>query len=192
MAAINIPAHGMELMPLSRRQYDGMISAGILTKEDKVELINGELVKKMPIGTKHSRMVNALVNRLCQKLGDLAIVAAQNPVALHEYSEPEPDVAVIRPPDSVYEDRHPEPADIFFLIEVADTSVRFDRDSKVPLYAACDITECWLVDINEKTITVFTKPDGTKYRQRTDFKSGDTIALQAFPGIGISLAELGW
>ena len=192
MTAIDASALGMELAPISRRRYDKMIDAGILTKDDKIELINGQLIKKMPIGIKHSGMVNALSNLLWQKLGGQAIISVQNPVALHEYSEPEPDIAVLRPPVSVYQERHPEPADIFFLIEVADTSLLFDREAKIPLYATCDIPECWLVDVNARSITVFRQPSGTTYQSRTEHKSGDTITLSMFPEVEITLAELGW
>jgi Uma2 family endonuclease len=192
MIAMDTQALGVQLMPLSRRIYDEMITAGMLTKENKVELINGQLIAKMPIGTKHSRMVTALVQMLCAKLSGKAIVSPQNPVALHEYSEPEPDVALVRLPLSEYENRHPEPADIFFLIEVADSSLRFDREAKVPLYAACDIPETWLVDVNDKVITIFSQPDGTGYQQGTIYKGGDSIRLSMFPDVEFALSELGW
>ena len=75
---------------------------------------------------------------------------------------------------------------------MADSSLRFDREAKVPLYAACDIPECWLVDVNAQTITVFTQPEGASYRASTEYKSGDTITLSMFPDVQIALAELGW
>ena len=188
----SLPSLGREVVPLSRKHYDSLIDSGLLTPADKVELINGQLFKKMSIGSKHSGMVSILTNLLCEKLAKLATISVQNPVALHDYSEPEPDLAVLRPPALAYRTRHPEPADVFFLIEVADSSLRFDREAKVPLYAACDIPECWLVDVNAQTITVFTQPEGASYRASTEYKSGDTITLSMFPDVQIALAELGW
>ena len=188
----SLPSLGREVVPLSRKHYDSLIDSGLLTPADKVELINGQLFKKMSIGSKHNRMVTTLLRLLLQKLGERAVVISQGPVALHEYSEPEPDIAVVRPPEIAYDLRHPEPADVFFLIEVADSSLRFDREAKVPLYAACDIPECWLVDVNAQTITVFTQPEGASYRASTEYKSGDTITLSMFPDVQIALAELGW
>jgi Uma2 family endonuclease len=192
MPVFDAAALGSHQVPLSRRLYDSMISSGELTKEHKVELIYGQLVAKMPIGTKHSGMVNALANVLFSKLTQRAVISVQNPVALHEFSEPEPDLSVLRPPVLSYQERHPEPADIFFLIEVADSSLRFDREGKVPLYASCDIPETWLVDVNDKAITIFSQPDGTAYQQITTYKSGDSIRLSMFPDVEIALSDLGW
>jgi Uma2 family endonuclease len=192
MTAIDIQTLHAPPWLMPRAMYDEMISAGILTKEHKVELIQGQMITKMPIGTKHSRMVNTLVNLLCEKLGRRAVIAPQNPVALHEFSEPEPDLAIVRPPATDCDDRHPEPADIFFLIEVADTSLRFDRDGKVPLYAACDIPECWLVDLNERVITVYSKPTATGYLHSATYRSGDLIRPSMFPDVELPVVGLGW
>ena len=192
MPAFDARALGSTQVPLPRRVYDAMIDSGLITKDLKVELIHGQLIAKMPIGTKHSRMVNTLTRLLFSKVGNRAVIATQNPVALHEYSEPEPDIAIVKPPEMAYENRHPEPADIFFLIEVADSSLRFDREGKVPLYAACDIPETWVVDVNDRIITVYNRPEGGQYQQTTAYQSGDTIRLSMFPDVEIALSELGW
>jgi Uma2 family endonuclease len=192
MTAIDTSALGTTYWPMPRAIYDQMIDAGSLRKEHKIELIHGQLIAKMPIGTKHTGMVKALANVLFAKLGARVVIGVQDPVALHEYSEPEPDLSILRPPVLSYQDRHPEPADIFFLIEVADSSLRFDREGKVPLYAACDIPETWLVDVNDKAITIFSQPNGGQYQQVTTCKSGDTIRLTMFPDVEIALSELGW
>ena len=178
--------------PMPRSMYDAMVEIGKLRKEHKVELICGQLIAKIPIGTKHTGMVKALANTLFAKLGTQAVVSVQDPVALHEYSEPEPDIAVLRPPVLAYQDRHPEPADIFLLIEVADSSLRFDREGKVPLYAACDIPETWLVDVSGQTLTVFTQPSPAGYQHSATSKSGDSFRLAHFPDVEIDLGELGW
>jgi Uma2 family endonuclease len=185
-------ALGTSQVPIPRRVYDVMVEQGLLTKDLKVELIHGQLVAKMPIGTKHSRMVNTLKRLLFSKLGDRAVIATQNPVALHEYSEPEPDLAIIKLPEMAYENRHPEPEDVFFLIEVADSSLRFDREGKIPLYASCDIPEAWLLDVNAQTLTVYRDPEGARYRTEQVYRAGDTFQLGAFPGVEIHLNELGW
>lgn len=192
MPAFDAQSFGIQQMPLPRRLYDSIISAGLLTKEDKVELIHGQLITKMPIGTKHARMVTTLSRLLFGKIGHRAMIAAQNPVALHEYSEPEPDLTIAKLPEMAYDQRHPEPADIFFLIEVADSSLRFDREGKVPLYAACDIAETWLVDVLGQTLTVFSQPTASGYQQSVTYKSGDSFRISMFPEVEIKLSELGW
>jgi Uma2 family endonuclease len=192
MITIDTAALGTRHWPMPRAIYDHMVELGDLRKDHKVELINGQLIAKMAIGTKHTGTVKALANLLWDKLGKQAVISVQDPVALHEYSEPEPDLAVLRPPVSVYRDRHPEPADIFLLIEVADTSLRFDLEAKVPLYAACDIPEAWVVDVNDQSITAFRSPSNARYHSATTYKAGDTIPLPMFPGTEIPLAELGW
>lgn len=178
-------------LQFTRARYDAMVASGILTKDDHVELLNGEVYQKMPKGPKHTARIKALIARLTALLGGRALIGCQDPVALNEFSEPEPDVSVLRPRDDFYESGHPEPKDVLFLVEVSDSTLDYDRDLKVPLYAACDIPEVWLVDVNARTITVYQKPAGNQYTQAQVYRPGDAIPFSAFEGESIGVSELG-
>ena len=168
-----------------------MIEQGFITEDERTELINGLLYTKMSIGSSHGGMVNRLMRLLTRLLGDSVIIAVQNPITINEYSEPEPDIVVAKFRDDYYGQSHPQPDDILLVIEVADTSLAFDRDTKVPLYAACGIKETWLLDLTSGTITSYRDPDGATYRQQQVFRNADTLSMAAFPDIAVSLSELG-
>lgn len=178
-------------LQFTRARYDAMVASGILTKDDHVELLNGEVYQKMPKGPKHTARIKALIARLTALLGSRALIGCQDPVALNEFSEPEPDVSVLKPRDDFYESGHPEPKDVLFLVEVSDSTLDYDRDLKVPLYAACDIPEVWLVDVNARTLSVYQQPSGNQYAQVQVYHPGDAVPLHAFPGESISVSDLG-
>jgi hypothetical protein len=190
MLVTSLPPHSPPLMRISCDRYHEMIASGGLREDDRIELIEGYLVTKMSIGSLHSGMVNRLNRLLGRLLGDSAIVTIQNPVTIHEYSEPEPDVVVAKFREDFYADRHPYPEDILLVIEVADTSLAFDREAKIPLYASCGIPEAWLVDLIHHEIHVFRRPDGAKYQETLVFRSGDLLPV---PGSTqtLAVAELG-
>ncbi|WP_341531180.1 Uma2 family endonuclease [Nostoc sp. UHCC 0302] len=178
-------------------QYHKMVDSGILREDDRVELIRGEIIDMSPIGTKHAACVNRLVNLLVQLLGIRVILAAQNPVALNDNSEPQPDVALLKPRDDFYATAHPQPQDIFLLIEVADATVMYDREEKIPLYeekiplyAEANIIEVWLVDINEEIVEVYQQPTPARYQLMQKFASGQTLSIQAFPDVNITVNEI--
>lgn len=190
MLVTSLPPHSPPLMRISCDRYHEMIASGGLREDDRIELIEGYLVTKMSIGSLHSGMVNRLNRLLGRLFGDSAIVTIQNPVTIHEYSEPEPDVVVAKFREDFYADRHPYPEDILLVIEVADTSLAFDREAKIPLYASCGIPESWLVDLIHHEIHVFRRPDGAKYQETLVFRSGDLLPV---PGSteALAVAELG-
>ena len=190
MLVTSLPPHSPPLMRISCDRYHEMIASGGLREDDRIELINGYLVTKMSIGSLHSGMVNRLNRLLGRLFGDSAIVTIQNPVTIHEYSEPEPDVVVAKFREDFYADRHPYPEDILLVIEVADTSLAFDREAKIPLYASCGIPESWLVDLIHHEIHVFRRPDGAAYQETLVFRSGDLLPV---PGSTetLEVAELG-
>ncbi len=167
-------------------QYHKMVESGILTEDDRVELIRGEIIDMSPIGTKHAACVNRLVNLL----GKGVILAAQNPVALNNNSEPQPDVALLKPRDDFYATAHPQPQDIFLLIEVSDSTVMYDREEKIPLYAEANIIEVWLVDINEQIVEVYQQPTAARYQLMQKFASGQTLSIKAFPNVNINVNEI--
>lgn len=162
-------------------QYHQMSEAGILSENDKVELINGEIIQMSPIGRRHTACVNRLNSVFSQLLGKKVIVAVQNPILLNNLSEPEPDIALLKPRTDFYESGHPQPQDIFLLIEVADSSIEYDRDVKIPLYASSGITEVWLVDIYQQVIIVYRYPTENSYRDIQTLSRGEKLSISAFP-----------
>ncbi|BAY76418.1 hypothetical protein NIES25_28670 [Nostoc linckia NIES-25] len=171
-------------------QYHKMVDSGILTEDDRVELIRGEIIEMSPIGTKHAACVNRLVNLLVQLLGKRVIVAPQNPVALNNNSEPQPDVALLKPRDDFYGTAHPQPQDIFLLIEVADSTILYDREEKIPLYAEANIIEVWLVDINDEIVEVYQQPTAAGYQLMQKFASCQTLSIPSFPDVSITVNEI--
>ena len=171
-------------------QYDRMVEAGILTEDDRVELLRGEIVPKMPIGSRHAAVVNRLVRLLGSRIVGRAVLAAQNPIHLAD-SEPEPDLAMLHPRSDDYESGHPGPADVFALIEVADSSLDRDRDEKAPLYAENGIPEYWIIDLDSDTVLVHRnpRPDGA-WADVTTRRRGDGLDVAALPGVTIAVADV--
>jgi Uma2 family endonuclease len=165
--------------------YHRMAEAGILHEDDRVELIEGEVVEMAPIGARHFTCVNTLTRLLVQSVGDEAIVSVQNPVRLDERTEPQPDLAVIRARD--YRDSLPGPGDALLLIEVSDTTLAYDRDVKLPLYARAGIPEVWIVDLGNVIVERHTDPSGDFYRHVEKLRRGDTVRSATVPGLSVSV-----
>ena len=171
-------------------RYEQMIASGILTENDPVELIRGEIVQKMPIGDEHFACVIGL-NRLFQRrLGDAATVSVQNPIRLAD-SEPEPDVTLLAPRDDDYASGKPRPSDIFLVVEVADTTLDYDREVKLRLYAENGIGEYWIVNLADRSLEVYRqpRPDGT-YREARTLRPGELVEVQALPGTTFPVGDL--
>jgi Uma2 family endonuclease len=139
-------------------EYYRMAEAGILTEADRVELIDGEIVKMSPIGSLHAACVRQLDAMLQRQTEQYALVSVQSPIRLSDFSEPEPDVALLRPRSDHYAQAHPAPADVLLVIEVADTTAMSDRNVKVPLYARAGIPEVWLIDLQQDLIEIYAQP----------------------------------
>jgi hypothetical protein len=167
-----------------------MAEAGILTENDRVELIDGEIVEMVPIGHNHAGGVNRFNRLFSLCFADAAIVSVQNPVRLGEYSEPEPDLALLRPRADFYASAHPTPADVLLLVEIADTSLDFDRGVKAPLYARAGIPEVWLVDLGGETVAVYREPSPEGYRATRVLRAGERVATLAFPERELAVAAL--
>ena len=143
--------------------YYRMAEAGILTPQDRVELIEGEIIEMSPIGDRHAMAVNRATMIFARGLGDKAVVSVQNAVRINRYNEPQPDVVLIRPREGFYGIRHPRPEDVVLMIEVSDTTLHFDRNVKVPIYARNGIIEVWIVDLNNDSIHVYREPKEATY-----------------------------
>ena len=165
-----------------------MVEAGILHEDDRVELIEGEIVEMAAIGTRHFSCVNGLNRLLVRGVGDEAIVSVQNPVRLDEHNEPQPDLAVLRVRD--YRESLPTPEDVLLLMEVSDTTLRYDREVKLPLYARAGIREVWILDLPGKVIERHTGPSGSSYRNTERVRSGQALAPLTLPELTLRVDEL--
>ena len=161
--------------------YHRMGETGILHEDDRVELIEGEIVEMAAIGTRHFSCVNRLTRLLVMGVGDAAVVSVQNPVRLNEHTEPQPDITVIRPRD--YTESLPLPRDVLLLIEVSDTTLAYDRNLKLPLYARAGIGEVWIVDLQARTIEQHTDPSDESYRRLVRKRGGQMLLPAALPGL---------
>ena len=170
--------------------YHRMAEAGILTKRDRVELIDGEIVRKMTIGPRHGASVDRATRLFVTSTGDNVIVRVQGAVRLGLFSEPEPDIALLKSRADSYASSHPGPADVLLIVEVADSSLELDRDVKLPLYAQAGVPEFWLVDLTTDTIFRHTAPHGRAYRQTTPHHRGEIIAPFLLPECLIDVAVL--
>ncbi len=179
----SLPRHRWTVADLDR-----MLGSGLLGETDRVELIEGELIDMAPIGSRHAYTVDSIARRLQRLLGDRHLVRVQNPIRLGESSEPQPDIAVVR--DRSYAAAHPEAADVLLLIEVADTTLDFDRDVKLPLYARHGIPECWLIDVAGSQLSIHREPAEGEYRHIRRPTSGETLHLLASDGPALRMAEL--
>ena len=171
-------------------EYNRMVEVGILTEDDRVELIDGEIVARSPIGSRHAACVNRLNMLLSRQVGQAFIVSVQNPIILSDYSEPEPDLAILRWRKDYYEQELPQPADVIIVIEVADTSVEIDRNVKLPLYAKAEISVAVLVDVTKESVEVHSQPANGKYQSVEIFGRGDLFQLDSFPLLNLKVDDI--
>jgi Uma2 family endonuclease len=175
---------------LSVDDFRRMGEAGILHEDDRVELIDGEMIEMAPIGPLHAAQVNLLSRIFVRAAGDEAIVSIQNPIALPPHDEPQPDIALIRPRADRYRASLPNAGDIYLLIEVADTTLRYDRDIKMPLYARHGIAETWLVDLQSESVIVHRRPGSSGYEDVSTAGRASLLSPLLLPAIRIDLTEL--
>lgn len=168
--------------------YHRMAEAGIFGEGDRIELIDGDLIDMAPIGQGHAAIVNGLTEALVVACAGRAIVSPQNSVRIGRSSEPQPDLAVLRRRADFYAAGEPPgPTDILLLVEVADSSLRFDRTVKLPLYARAGVAEMWIVDLKRRAIDVYRAPAGDGYGDMTTHRPGDHLALTLAPEIVVKL-----
>ncbi len=171
-------------------EYHVMGEAGILTADERVELIDGEIVQMPPIGSSHQETVDILTELFVSAFSGVARVRVQGPVRLSDRGEPEPDLLLLRRREGFYRSSHPQPNDVFLAVEVSETTLRYDRNVKVPLYAQQGISEVWIVNLREETVEVYRAPEAAAYRETTQHRRGDTVSPQAFPDLQITVEQL--
>jgi Uma2 family endonuclease len=160
-------------------EYEKMVATGILAQDDRVELIEGEIIAMSPIGDPHAAIVTNLTHLLVHAVGERARVQVQGPARVPPRSKPQPDLALLRPRS--YRHRGATTSDVLLVIEVADTSLHYDRTVKLRLYARAGIPEYWIVDVNTDTLEVFRSPAGERYAKRQRPASGETVAPLEVP-----------
>ena len=146
-------------------QYHQMTEASVFTPEERLELIRGEIIEMSPIGLKHATVVKRLNNLLTYQLHNQAIIGVQDPIQLDNFSEPQPDISVLKMRSDFYELEIPKPQDILWLIEVSDHTLKYDREVKLNLYAESKINEVWLVNVNNNTLEVYRHPQNNIYQE---------------------------
>jgi Uma2 family endonuclease len=184
----------MPIAPSKRRftvdDYHLMGKAGILSEDDRVELIDGEVVAMTPIGTRHNASVNRATRALVTAVGDRAIVQVQGSVRLDRFHEPQPDIVLLRPRTDFYASQHAGPTDILLVVEVADSSIEYDGDVKARMYAEAGIPEYWLVDVKDNLLSCYSAPENSLYRNLQKYQRGQSIAPQALPECVIAVDVL--
>jgi Uma2 family endonuclease len=171
-------------------QFHQMAENGILNNQERIELIQGDLITMSPIGYRHAFVTTYLSNWFVRQLGERSLVSTQNPIQLDEKSEPQPDLVLLKPTDNFYGDRLPRASDCLLLIEVADSSLIYDQTVKIPLYAQHHIPEVWLINLNQQQLECHTNPVNNAYQQQEIFRPGQQITSLAFPDLTLSLTEI--
>jgi Uma2 family endonuclease len=161
--------------------YHRMVEAGILDERSRVELIDGEVVAMTPIGPRHNAAVTRANRALVTAAGNDALVRPQGSVRLDRFHEPQPDFALLRPQPDFYASRLPGPEDILLVIEIADSSLPYDRDVKSRIYARLGVREYWLADLDDRTVWCFSDPGGDAYRTSVRRRRGESIVPAALP-----------
>jgi Uma2 family endonuclease len=171
-------------------EYHQMIETGILDEDDRVELLEGQIIEMSPQLPPHVATTQSASDYLRSLLAGRVTIRIQSPITLRPNSEPEPDIAVVRIDPDRYFDHHPTPDKIFLVIEVANTSLRKDRRQKVRAYAHANILEYWILDVYERQIYVFREPRNDTYQQEIILNEEAIFSMVAFPEIAVSVRDL--
>lgn len=170
--------------------YARMREAGILSEGDRVELIDGEVRVMSPIGPIHAAIVKRLNTLLSRLLPDTVILSVQDPIQLNDYSEPQPDLAILHYREDFYAHAHPVADDVLLVIEVSDTTIDYDRDEKLPRYATANIAEAWLIDVHSFTVEQYVQPRNGKYLVKQLVERGDTIKAQSLATLQLAVDHI--
>ncbi|MEP7036967.1 MAG: Uma2 family endonuclease [Acidobacteriota bacterium] len=182
--------YGVKPRLITVAEYDRMIETGIYTENDRIELLNGEIIEIMPKGPKHSVLNDVVLDLFKEKLGGKIYARSQNPIILDNFSEPEPDIVLVKPPSKKYLQSHPTPADILLVMEISDTTLIYDREAKAAAYSRNGIRQYLLLNLQNETIEDFREPGADGYGFKRTLRKGDVFNLVAFPEIEINIDDL--
>ncbi len=188
--SVVVNAPPIERYRLTSNRYHQMVKMGVFAEDERIELIEGEISPMSPIGSEHMGIVNQLAAMLIAQLRRRAIVGIQGPIRLDDSSEPQPDLVVLTPRQDFYKRALPEPADVLLVIEVADSSLAYDRSVKTPLDARAGIAETWIINLIDRWIEVYRDPAPVGYTTQYKILTGKTIAPQTFTDVTIQVSEL--
>src|SRR5215472_2358841 len=185
LSRYRVPRHRLTV-----RDYHRLAEAGVLGDDDRVELLEGQLVDMASIGPRHALAVDALNEFLVMAAAGQAVVRVQNPIVLDDMSEPRPDFSLLRRPWHGYPDEHPRPPDVYLVIEVADSSLDFDLGAKLELYASSGIREFWVVDLTSNRVLVHRDPGDGRYGSITSVDMSGVLQVEALPGVTIPVVRI--
>ena len=172
------------------RDLEQMITSGILSEDEHIELIQGQLIKMSPPGILHAACVDRLNKLFSRQTPDEITVSVQNPLALNSTLQPEPDIMLLSPRQDYYTSARPTASDVLLLVEVSDSSLEYDQETKLPLYAASGVGEVWLVNLQESSIDCYSDPVAQGYRLCERFWKGDTIHPDRLPEITVKVSYI--
>jgi len=172
------------------KEYYRMAETGVLRPDARVELLDGEIIDMSPIGPFHGGVVARLARLFTLHSNDRWLVWPQNPLRLSDSSEPEPDVMLLKPSPDDYTNRHPQPEDVFLLVEVSDSSLVIDVEKKLPLYGRAGVVEVWIINLEEAAVEIHREPHFNGYGSKTVLRAGDQARPLAFPDTVVNVAEL--
>jgi len=182
-----IPSDPLRRHRLTVDDYYKMGDAGIFTEKDRVELIEGEIIDMVPIGSQHAYLLNKLNRIFSKQIIDTTLIRIQDPLRLDQHNEPEPDFVLVT--NKNYSLHHPGPEETLLIIEVADSSLTYDLEIKTPLYAQHKIPEVWIIDLGNKKIHTFQQPHDSSYQRQRACESGVISPIQA-SGLVLDIAKL--
>lgn len=168
-------------------EFERMAERGVFLEDARLELVEGEIVEMSPIGKRHAACVDALNWWLNQKAGREAIVRVQSPILLDNFSQPQPDLALLKRREDFYRDALPTPADVLLVVEVADTSVEYDRQVKLPIYARARVAEVWIVNLPDELIETYSRPVGDAYEAKAERRRGEQVSSTALPALVVEV-----
>jgi Uma2 family endonuclease len=171
-------------------EYYKMDEAGILTPEDRTELIDGEIIEVTKMGPRHASVLSRVTRLFVKLFNGKALLRAQLPFPINDYTEVQPDAALFKPQADYYGSAHPGAADVLLVLEIADSSLKYDRDMKLKVYAAANVPEVWIADLRGDSLLVFRDPSSRTYKTSLGFKREESISCLAFPDIRFSVQEL--
>jgi Uma2 family endonuclease len=172
------------------KDYYRMAETRVLAPDARVELLDGEITDIPPMEPLHGGVSKFLTWFFTSTGNDRWITSVQNPVRLSDYSEPQPDLMLLKSSPDFYRRQHPRPEDVYLLVEVSDSTLESDQEQKLPAYARAAIAEVWIVDLNDESIQIYREPSFTGYAAKTVLRAGDQAVPQAFPDAVVDLAEL--
>ena len=177
----NLTQKQPNLYQFSLEKYEQMIDVGIINENTKVELLEGRLYNTMPVSQEHIYTVMEVSERLKEALGKKVKLLVQSPINIPPDGAPEPDIALLKPTPEIYRQRKPEAGDVLLLVEVSKSTLDFDREVKLPVYAQAGVKEVWIINLVAKQLETYRQPENNLYRQVMTYDLGSKAALLAFP-----------